>query len=188
MALVQRAWRTKFKNYKAPGRNTILKLAEKFNKTGSVDNLTGKNRKISQKRKDAKIVLEEVVSEKPDLSISKAAQVADISRELARLVLKEDLSLKPYKLPQYHELKPGDPAKRLNFCIWFRSLPQVTTMRLICSDEAYFCLTEPVNKQNNRLWLTTRPTEGRKYWFGAPCLLTKIAISVCLDIIFGRKY
>jgi len=58
VALVQRAWRSKFKNYKAPGRNTILKLAEKFNKTGSVDNLNGKNRKISQKRKDAKIVLE----------------------------------------------------------------------------------------------------------------------------------
>jgi len=79
VALVQRAWRTKFKNYKAPKRNTIVKLAEKFNRTGSVDNLTRKNRKISQKRKDAKIVLEGVVSEKPDLSINEAAQVAGIS-------------------------------------------------------------------------------------------------------------
>ena len=33
-------------------------------------------------------------------------------------------------------------------------------MKLICSDEAYFCLTEPVIKQNNRLWLSTRPSEG----------------------------
>ena len=33
-------------------------------------------------------------------------------------------------------------------------------MRLICSDEAYFCLTEVANKQNNRLWLKSRPTEG----------------------------
>ena len=30
----------------------------------------------------------------------------------------------------------------------------------ICSDDAYFYLTEPDNKQNNRLWLNTRPTEG----------------------------
>ena len=79
-------------------------------------------------------------------------------------------------------------------------------MRLICSDEAYFCLTELVNKQNNRLWLSTRPTEGierplyDQYWFGVPCqakgfmdhnflkvLLTNIAALVCLDIIFGRK-
>ena len=33
-------------------------------------------------------------------------------------------------------------------------------MVLICSDEAYIYLTEPDNKQNNRLWLNTRPTEG----------------------------
>ena len=33
-------------------------------------------------------------------------------------------------------------------------------MRLICSDEAYFYLTEPVNEQNNRLWLKSRPNEG----------------------------
>ena len=105
-------------------------------------------------------MLEEVVSEKPDLSISEAAQVANISSSLARLVLTQDLKLKSYKLPHYHELKPGDPTKRLNFSLWFRSLPQGTAMRLICSDEAYFCLTEPVNKQNNRLWLSSRPTEG----------------------------
>ena len=158
--LVQKAWRSKFTVSNAPGRSTILNLAKKFNKTGSIDNLNGKNRNISQKRKDAKIILEEVVSEKPDLSISEASQIDDISSSLARLVLKQDLKLKPYKLPEYHELKPGDPTKRLNFCLWFRSLPQVATMRLICSDEAYFCLTEPVNKQNNRLWLSTRPTEG----------------------------
>ena len=78
------------------------------------------------------------------------------------MVLREDLNLKPYKLREYHELKPGDPAKRLDFCMWFRGLPKITAMRLICSDEAYFCLTEPVNKQNNRLWLSTRPTEGIK--------------------------
>ena len=160
--LVRRAWRRKYTVSKAPGHSTILNLARKFNKNGSIDNLNGRTKNISQKRKDAKIVLKEVVSEKPDLSIREAAQVADISRELARMVLKEDLNLKPYKLRQYHELKPSDPAKRLNFCLWFRSLLQRTTMRLICSDEAYFCLTEQINKQNNRLWLSTRPTEGKE--------------------------
>ena len=114
--LVQSAWRSKYTVSKAPGHSTILNLARKFNKTGSIDNLNGRTKNISQKRKDAKIVLEEVVSEKPDLSIREAAQIADISSSLARLVLKQDLCLKPYKLPQYHELKPGDPAKRLNFC------------------------------------------------------------------------
>ncbi len=106
------------------------------------------------------MVLERVVSKKPDLSVRKASQIADISSSLARLVLKEDLGLKPFKLPSNHELKPADHPKRLNFCIWFRALPQMTSMRLICLDEAYFYLTQPDNKQNNRLWLKTRPSEG----------------------------
>ena len=76
--LVQRAWRSKFKNYIGPDRSTILELFRKFNKTGSIDNLNGRKGNISQKRKDAKIILEEVVSEKPDLSISEASQVANI--------------------------------------------------------------------------------------------------------------
>ena len=149
--LVQRAYRCKFKNYRAPNRTTILKIIRKFDKTDSVDNLNGRKGNMSQKRKDAKIVLERVVSEKPDLSTREAAQVADISSSLARLVLKDDLGLKPYKRPEYHELKPDDPAKRVDFCIWFKTLPKITAMRLICSDEAHFHLTEPMNKQNNIL-------------------------------------
>ena len=31
---------------------------------------------------------------------------------------------------------------------------------LICSDEAYFYLTLPLNKQNNRIWSGSRPLEG----------------------------
>jgi hypothetical protein len=37
--LVQSAWRTKYIVSKNPGRSTILNMARKFNKTGSVDNL-----------------------------------------------------------------------------------------------------------------------------------------------------
>ena len=36
-------------------------------------------------------------------------------------------------------------------------------MWLICSDEAYFYLKEPVNKQNNRLWLESKPFESLEY-------------------------
>ena len=68
--------------------------------------------------------------------------MADISRELARMVLKEDLGLKPYKLPEYHELLPGDPAKRVDFCTWFKTLPKNTSKWLICLNKAYISLTE----------------------------------------------
>ena len=89
-------------------------------------------------------------------------------------MIKQDLKLKPYKIPEYHELKASDPAKRQNFCLWFYPFQENTYKTLICLDEAYFFLTETVNKQSNRLWLMYKPTEDierplrtiRKYWFG----------------------
>jgi len=45
---------------------------------------------------------------KPSLSIRKASQIANISCSLTRLVLKNDLGLKPYKKPDLHEIKTND--------------------------------------------------------------------------------
>ena len=59
--LVQRAWRTKYVCSTAPSWSTIMMTAKQFEKTGSVINL---QRNTSQKRKNAKIILEKVMSEK----------------------------------------------------------------------------------------------------------------------------
>ncbi len=42
------------------------------------------------------------------LSIRHVSQEAEISYSLTRLILKDDLDLKPYKLLDFHELKPAD--------------------------------------------------------------------------------
>ena len=42
----------------------------------------------------------------------------------------------------------------------FKSLHKVVLFWLHCSDEAYFFFTPTNNKQKNRLWLISRPTEG----------------------------
>ena len=74
--LVQRAWRTKYHCNKAPSHTTILRIAKQFEKTGSVVKLHPKKRNTSLKRKKAKILLENVMSEKPSVSIRKAIQIA----------------------------------------------------------------------------------------------------------------
>jgi hypothetical protein len=83
----------------------IMMTAKQFEKTGSVINLQARKRNTSQKRKNAKIILEKVMSEKPSLSIRKANQIVKISCSLTRLVLKNDLGLKPYKKPDLHEIE-----------------------------------------------------------------------------------
>ncbi len=79
---------------------------------------------------------------------------------MARLILKDDLGLKQYKLPDLHEIEAGDYQKKLDFCCWVKGLPYTAIEWFIFSDESYFELTQSANKQNNRLWLKTRPTEG----------------------------
>ena len=76
----------------------------KFNKTGSIDNLNGKTRNISQKRKVAKMVkmvVGSMIREKSLMSIKMISQAADTSYRSEWLVSRKDLILKPYKYPFY---------------------------------------------------------------------------------------
>ncbi len=79
-----------------------MMTAKQFEKTGSIINLQ------ARKRKKCQNILEKVMSEKPSLSIRKASQIAKISSCLTRLVLKNDLGLKPYKKFDLHEIETND--------------------------------------------------------------------------------
>ncbi len=91
-ALVKRAWRTKFKNTPAPRSENILCTFSRFQKTGSVLPISNKPREITQKRKNAKISVETLVSQFPRLSLKLISSSSQISRSMARKVLKEDLA------------------------------------------------------------------------------------------------
>ena len=120
---VQRAWRTKYKSKYAPNGSTITAIIKKFYKTGLVHNVIRKNKEPSQKRKNAISKLKMVISKDPSLSIRHLSHIAENSSSLTRLILKDDLDLKPYKLPDFHELQPADFPKRLDFCNWMKALP-----------------------------------------------------------------
>ena len=101
-----------------------------------------------------------MVAEFPNLSIRKAASSIGVSPTLVYNILHDDLHLKPYKFHEWHKLEPKDYEKRIEFAQWFLSLPSNTKQYLICTDEAYFYLTIPVNKQNNRIWGESQPGLG----------------------------
>lgn len=157
--LVRRAWRSNFKNDRAPCLRTIKRTIERFTSTGSLASLPPLQRKPTQKREDAKNTLEEIFKETPTMSIRKASDSANISYGLVQSILKEDLHLKPYKMHEWHELLAGDYQKRLDFADFFMKLPKNALSLLICCDEAYFYLTRQINKQNDRMWLESKPTD-----------------------------
>ena len=86
------------------------------------------------------------------MSTRKAASAIGVSQTLILTIFHDDLHLKPYKFHNFQALEDADYEKRLIFANWFISLPKLTEMFMFFSDEAYFYLRLPINKQNNRYW------------------------------------
>ena len=141
ISLVQRVWRTEFKNEKAPGANVIKSIINSFEKTGSVIHIPRIVRDPTQKRQEAKNKLETMVSDFPNLSIRKAAFAVGFSPSLAHNILQDDLHTKPYKFHRWRKIDEKDSSKRVIFAEWFLSLPACTKDFFICTEEAYFYLT-----------------------------------------------
>ena len=121
---VQKAWRTKFMNERAPCVNTIKYTVQRFEKSGSVTSSTPTHAKPSHKKEEAKNQLKDLVSNNPSLSIRKATAITGISYGSVRSILKDDINLKPYKLHEWHELKEGDYQKRVTFDDFFKEHPK----------------------------------------------------------------
>lgn len=184
--LVQRAYKSHFSKSDAPDRAVIKNIVSNFEKTGSVGHVPPKPKTPSQKRETAKIQLKNMVSDFEKFSIRKAASATGVSPTLVYHILHDDLHLKPYKYHQWHKLESGDHEKRLNFASWFLNEPQITNDYLICSDEAYFYLTLPLNNQNNRIWSESQPCVGVEAPLHDQKILVWCAISA--KRIFGPYY
>ena len=101
-------------------------------------------------------------------------------------IFTDDLHLKPYKFHLWHKLEDKDYEKRLNFAHWFLKQPESTHEYIICSDEAYFYLTLPLNNQNNRQWSKSNPYIGIEKPLYDQKILVWCAISA--NRVFGPYY
>ena len=170
--LVQRAYRSKFNGKKCPTNRTILEISKKFDRNGSVLDLAPKPKNERETRTEARIKLKILFTENPSLSLRKASVDVGISYYLCRDILLKDLGLKPYKYQSAHQLLPLDYEKRVFFAQWWLGLAKSAHKWLIASDEAYFYLTESINKQNNRMWLEERPVD----WIEKPLHDEKVLV------------
>ncbi len=186
ITLVQRAFKLEFSQKTAPSPTTILNIVSNFEKYGSVLHVPPKSKNPSLKREKAKNDLKTVMSEFPQLSIRKAAAAVDVSPTLTYNIIHDDLHLKPYKFHSWHKLEDPDYQKRVDFAEWFIKLNPLTKNYMIFSDEAYFYLTLPLNKQNNRLWSESDPMVGVE----KPLHDTKILVwcAISANRVFGPYY
>jgi hypothetical protein len=159
IGLVQKSWRTKFKNEPPPDYHTIRATVQRFTSTGSVASLPPTWTKPNERREAAREHLKTLVSEDSSISVRKASAIVGVSTYTVHNILREDLHLKPYKIHEWHKLEEADYQKRINVADFFKGLPKNALSFLICCDEAYFYLTPPVNSQNYRMWLESKPSD-----------------------------
>ena len=186
ISLVQRAFRREYPKDGTPNYSVIKNILSNFEKYGSVAHVPPKHKNLGQKREMAKKQLENMVSDFPKLSIRKAASAVGVSPTLVYHIFTDDLHLKPYKFHLWHKLEDKDYEKRLNFAHWFLKQPESTHEYIICSDEAYFYLTLPLNNQNNRQWSKSNPYIGIEKPLNDQKILVWCAISA--NRVFGPYY
>ena len=100
--------------------------------------------------------------------------------------MRREIDWYPYKIQAFHRLLAPDLKKRVDFTEWFFKTRDISHGRIICTDEAYFYLTEPLNKQNNRIWASEKPQGGIERLFHHQKVLVFCAISAVK--VYGPYY
>ena len=105
---------------------------------------------------EEKAVVQDLLQSGSKTSIRKLSVSSGIKRTSLNLILRCDLKLKPYKIQQTHEMKPGDDVKRLEFCQRIKELSasgDIDVGKIIFSAELHVYLKYSPNKRSNREWL-----------------------------------
>ncbi len=154
----QREFRRKF-GKQPPSKCMILRQQTKFRETGSVKRREYKRARpvLTQTKMDEIL---EFFFVNPKMSLYRAAQQLQMSKTSLWRAVREELKVYPYKIQILEAKQPGDKKKRLNFALETLALIHLddnVLSNVWISDEAYFCLSGTVNKQNMRFWGLENP-------------------------------
>ena len=118
---VQRAYRSKYTTKSVPGGTVIKNIHNNYLKTGSVGRRLCTSRKKTVRTSYLIEAIENIHLDDPKISIRKIANLVPASNSVVRQVLREDLNLKPFKIPRTFKLYTTDYQKRLNFVQFVKS-------------------------------------------------------------------
>lgn len=141
--------------------NTINKLIIKWKDRGTVlnQNKGHSGRKRSARSEENIAMIDERITESSQ-SLRKLAAETGLKRESIRLILKQDLKLKPYKLHMSQQLNINDQTRRVEFCLAIKNMVERNELdikSIIFSDESHIHLNKFMNKQNCRMWSRNKP-------------------------------
>lgn len=143
----------KYPDRPIPAISTISAIIKKFNSEGCLVDNHVKSAKM------AHVITEELelnvlcyMEENPVTPLSKIAQLFNISKSSAHVILKK-YKYKAYKFSNHQELFPLDKIKRVDFCETLFNLlneNEDLVYKILFTDEASFSINGSVNSQNYR--------------------------------------
>ena len=105
----------------APVKSAIAKMIKQFREAGS---LLDKNRN-RQKSVLTPVILQDIqkaITRSSHKSLRKLSAQTGILLGSAHTAVRKMLKFYPYRMQVFHGLIPGDYAKRVNYCRWFKNL------------------------------------------------------------------
>ena len=133
--LTQRKFRKHFKVQKAPSRNVILNIVNKFLTRGNVcNNNKGRSGRKRSQRTPANVDrVRAALQRSPNKSMRRLGQEVGCSRATAQRIARVDAELFPYKVSIHQTLTEAHKTARKRFCAWF--------IRKCEQNPVYFCVT-----------------------------------------------
>jgi hypothetical protein len=104
--------------------------------------------------------IQTAITRSPHKSLRKLSAQTSILLVSAHTAVRKMLKFYPYRMKVSHKLIPGDYAKRVNYCRWFKNLICENTGvldQVFFTDEAWFHPSGYVNSKNYQIWRTENP-------------------------------
>ncbi len=110
-----------------------------------------KDMKTVRTKKNIKRVMK-AITKIPKISARKLAKILKLGRTSTRMILKEDLQLKPYKMVKYQMLSKSTKLKRFERCKELVRRFSGNFENILFTDEKIFTVEQAANTQNTRVW------------------------------------
>lgn len=140
-------------------RDTVADIIQKFEDTGSTEDIKRSGRRSSICTDKNKCVVKNAFTQSPTKSTRRASQELGISRRSIQRMLYQ-LEMKPYHPHLVQALNDDDPDRRVEFCTTLlnRLNDDTSFLDKICwTDEACFKINGHVNRHNSIYWASENP-------------------------------
>ena len=138
---------------------TVTKMVQRFEETFSLHDKPREGRRSKEEERSDIVegAIQDTDGAYGSSSVRKVALVTGIPKTSVHRILRQQLSLFPYKLRLLQDLKTEDHLTRFEFSKWLLDNADMVP-NIFWSDEAYLHLDGDISRYHCRIWTSSKPT------------------------------